>query len=298
MTTLYSTDENSNLRIRFFEKSLENAKKLWIKVIIFDGGSNHSRFLEIIKNNREIIDIQYGTFSGLGNQTRELLKYINSQYPEKYVFRTEPEKYGLITEGDLWVLVQKVKKHPNALYISPTRDLKNSRLPRSLAFVESLVGRQVNWLLQLKDIANFQEIHDGSESEWAWSLFWPVLISPEWIGPIVRTTDLAWWSWFFPRMQAAMDGRSIYHPIAYLYSKEEIEKENQDMKKLWKFCKSVNSLSDVRYLLKMGNVTDCMILIEQSAEVTNFILKDNLAFKRLWQYNTILQGLSALINMK
>ncbi len=298
MTTFYGTDENSNLRIKLFEKSLKKVQQLWIKVVVFDCGSTHPDFGRIIAQHAEIIDIQRGKFNWLGDQTRKMLEYTNNQYPERYVFRTEPEKHGLLTETSLWFLMQKAQVNPDVLYVSPTRNLEKSKLPRPLAITESSVWRQVNVLMDSKNDLSFQKIHDGSVSEWPGSLFWPILITQKWVGVILLSKDPAWWTWFFPRIVAAMEGKSLYVPIEYNYDEQEIKKENADMRKLWKFCKSEIILDTVRSKLKEWRVQEVIDILQSCSCAQQFDLKNNLAFKRLHQFVIMFDELSDAVVSK
>lgn len=298
MTTFYGSDENSNLRIKLFESSLENARKLWVKVVVFDGGSNHPDFERIVLQYSDVLDIRRWKFHGLGDQTRKMLEYSHTHYRNKYIFRTEPEKYWLLTEIYLWKIIQKALENPDIHYISPTRILETSKLPKPLAIAEASVWRQVNALLRTKDEESFQEIHDGSKSEWSGSLFWPILITQLWIDAILSSEDTAWGTWFFPRIVAAMEGKSLYVPLGYNYDEQEIKKENTDMRKLWKFCTSKWITGEVKNKLKIGDVQEAIKSIQLCPWGEEVDLENNLAFKRLQQYVAMFNGLSGNIKSR
>lgn len=279
ISTCYKDDENSELRYKLALKLIQNASNLWINVLIFDNWSTNSDYINSFKNFNNITIVNW-TWNTLWEQTRAMLEYAGKNFSQDYIFRTEPEKYWTVEKNVLNSLIAKHLLSENHDFVSPTRkDYKN--VPTSLRIVEKSLWWKINELIKSIDEKVYQLITDWISSEWPWSLFWPILIPRNSIQIILEWEDKQWWSWFIPRLESALKWKSLYVPIEYSYDEEEIKKENNDLKILYKSIKKFGlDLKVLRWYLKNWDLKS--FLNEISSINEDF--SNNLALKRCKQY--------------
>ena len=145
-STMYGTDDASNMRVKLALQFLEKAKELGLKVVIVEGGSTNQKFLQ------EATPIRFPNLTLIKSQTvamgpkrRESLKTAMEMFPHAlYFLYTEPEKSDLISAPNIKSMVEALENGANIVVPERRGGLKNySRLQ---TWMEYRANKRVNKL--------------------------------------------------------------------------------------------------------------------------------------------------------
>lgn len=152
-TTLYGDDESSKIRSELALQLFENARKLNIRCVVVDGGSNEyfMRMAQSFKNVYFLINIRLG----MGESRRAALQSAIERHQADYYLWVEPEKEGLISENSLSAMIEQLRGG-SADIVVPQRKSKET-LPKFQAWIETWANKRASDLY--KDRAE-EEIYD------------------------------------------------------------------------------------------------------------------------------------------
>ncbi len=166
-STLYGNDETSIIRSKLCLSMLENARKLGVKVIVKDGGSNEEFINELQKldNVTLIPPDSESKRKTMGEDRREALRAAMRLAGEKKMKQpcflwTEPEKDNLISDENLSAMVSEIN-HGSNIVVPARKEMALSTLPknqrwfeqrankRSLEVIKAVLGKKHQELLDL-----------------------------------------------------------------------------------------------------------------------------------------------------
>ncbi len=229
----FQEDAIYQMRSKIWPKTIENAAKLGVKVIIRNDGGVSEEILSELKKYGNVTFVDKTEPATLGEGRRKIFKkgldVAEMEGIENPVFLwTEPEKDGLITEENLSRIVREVENGSHI--IVPERGEKAwTQLPKIQSFLENRAQGKVRDMLVSTSGNINQEILDL------------------WFGPKVfdktgadyflkynsekNKIDL-WDSLMVPVMEAVKDGVNVKSiPMDFLYNEEQIRVESDETNK-------------------------------------------------------------------
>ncbi len=154
-STFYKDDMEWKVRSEAFFVMIENAKKLWIRVVVGDGGSGID-FLERVRTYENVILIPSGRGGNnkdhsMWGERRYAWKIATEYFPEaNYFLWLEPEKTDLMSEASIDAILEPMRTWRVDMIV-PSRKSKNT-LPPQQRSAENRANRRAMDILKHKKI--------------------------------------------------------------------------------------------------------------------------------------------------
>jgi hypothetical protein len=143
-STLYKDDKISKIRQELALNFFENARKLGIKCVVVDGGSN-KEFLEKLKSFANVT-LKIDPSLGMGESRREALRMAMEKFKNPYFLYADPEKYDLIKEKTISLMISQLRES-KADIIVPKRTSMKSAPTKLQAWIEKRANNRARKIM-------------------------------------------------------------------------------------------------------------------------------------------------------
>jgi hypothetical protein len=162
-STFYKDDIEWKVRSEAFFSLLDNAKRMWVQVLVGDGGSG-SEFLQRVQSYPNVKLIHSWKWSEnieltMGGERRYAGKKAMEFFPQaKYFLWLEPEKAELMSEGNIDAIIAPMKSSGVDMVV-PSRKSKDTLPPQQKA-AENRANRRASDIVEESNMNTIYRFRD------------------------------------------------------------------------------------------------------------------------------------------
>lgn len=251
-STLYKYDKNDSInnqniiRSKLAIKTIKNAWKLWINLVVVDGWSCED-FLWKIREFKNITLIEANDKNNLKDLSmwaarRMALSVAKEKYNTEFYLWMEPEKDNLINKENINPLMQEAKKGEYSIIIPKRKDKKS--LPDFQAREETRANKELSSLMnntpRIWGKINKNDLYNWEEYDF---FFWPKLFSKKALEYFLNyNSELDWSDAIIAPVLVAKENWLAIGSKEIDYRYDITQKENEEKSPIMSFTNNKNKV--------------------------------------------------------